>query len=458
MKRKLKRKKVEINPEDTLLDDENIPGYNTDRFEGVFERPITQQIIKRVGFIFIFLGCLVVFQLGKLQIVEGTNNYQKSEANRLHSVPIFSQRGVIFDRNNIELAWNSVSETDSPFNNREYIDKEGFSLLGYIRYPKKDNRGFFWQFSIEGKEGVEKMLDEKLAGTQGKKLVETNAHMETLSERLTTPPRNGDNINLSIDANLQHALYTAIKEHAKAEGYEGGAGVIMDVHTGELISLVTYPEYSPQVMTDNTDTEKINEYLKSNATPFLNRASSGLYTPGSIIKPIVGLAALDLGKINQSTSIFSSGQIEVKNPYDPDNPSIFRDWRKEGHGFTNIEWALADSVNTFFYAISGGYKHIDGIGIKNIHKYARYFGLSEKTGLNLGLDPNGVIPNPEWKRKVFNDNWRLGDTYITSIGQFGFQVTPLQITRYMAAVANNGTVLNPKLIKDDSPDVRVSYP
>ena len=143
----------------------------------------------------------------------------------------------------------------------------------------------------------------------------------------------------------------------------------------------------------------------------------------------------------------STGRIEVPNPYDPSNPAVYRDWRREGHGITDIRHAIADSVNTFFYAIGGGWRDQEGLGISRIDDYIADFGIAQKTGIDFGDESVGTIPSPEWKADTFEDGtWRLGDTYITSIGQFGFQVTPIQMTRSIAAIANNGLLVTPRLV------------
>jgi penicillin-binding protein 2 len=181
--------------------------------------------------------------------------------------------------------------------------------------------------------------------------------------------------------------------------------------------------------------------------PFLNRAIGGLYAPGSIVKPILALAALNEGIIDPNKEILSTGSITVPNPYDPEHPSVFKDWR--AHGWTAMKEAIAVSSDTYFYAIGGGYQDQKGLGIDNIDKYLKLFGLEEPTGLSLLGETSGVVPTPEWKQETFNgDIWRLGDTYITSIGQYGTQLTPIEAVRFMSAIANNGKILRPSLLAD----------
>ena len=240
-------------------------------------------------------------------------------------------------------------------------------------------------------------------------------------------------------------LYEYIEGLAKERGFVGGAGVIMDVDTGELPVLVSYPEYDSQVLTDGTDSKDIQRFISDSRKPFLNRVTSGLYTPGSIIKPIMALAALEEEVITPEKEIVSTGALTLPNPFDPTKPSIFKDWK--AHGAVDMRKAIAVSSDVYFYQIGGGFEDQKGLGIERIERYMRLFGFGEIPGDNDFYGASGVIPNPEWKKENFNgDNWRVGNTYHTSIGQYGFQVTPIQVVRAISAIANGGKLLNPRLV------------
>src|SRR5262249_35638114 len=145
-----------------------------------------------------------------------------------------------------------------------------------------------------------------------------------------------------------------------------------------------------------------------------------------------------------------TGSITVPNPYDPEHPSVFNDWRPQG--YVDLRHAIAVSSDVYFYEVGGGYKNQPGIGIYNIEKYTRMFGLGSTTGIDFPGELSGTVPDPEWKAATFNgEPWRLGDTYNTAIGQYGFQVSPLQVVRSVAALANGGTILVPSLIKGTLP-------
>lgn len=478
VKRLFSRKRTirgrEIDPSDILLDATNLPEFNTARFEGRFEQPITKRSFLVLG-IFCALFCLVM--LGKvwhLQVVHGEAYAQRSERNRLHYSVIFPERGVIYDRNGIELAWNSSTHNSSSttsttsvsvaslsslnrpqneYSSRAYTGLSGFAhVLGYVSLPKKDKAGFFYKTSIEGVTGAESAFDSVLAGTQGLKIVETDVHGEQQSEGILEEPVHGKNITLSIDSRVQTALNGYIQSLVEQVGFEGGGGVIMDVLTGEIISLASYPEFDSEKLSNN-DNVAIRSYESDPHKPYLNRALGGVYTPGSIIKPFVAAGVLNEHIINPEKKIESTGRLLVPNKYDPSKPSVFVDWQAQG--WVDLRHAIAVSSDIYFYEVGGGFGDQKGLGIANIEKYARMFGFGSTTGIMLPGEVSGVIPSPAWKEKNFTDGmWRLGDTYNTSIGQYGFQVTVLQAARATAAVANGGTLLTPRLMKgsDSSAD------
>jgi penicillin-binding protein 2 len=223
----------------------------------------------------------------------------------------------------------------------------------------------------------------------------------------------------------------------------------MDVQTGEIIAMTSFPEYDHAAFTDGNQTI-MDQQSRSPSKPLLNRAIGGLYAPGSIVKPIFAAAALNEGIISPDKKINSVGQISIPNPYDPAHPSVFRDWRV--HGWIDMRTAIAVSSDEYFYTIGGGYGDQQGLGISRIDTYARRFGLGTTTGIALTGEQNGVIPTPAWKVDVFgaNDPWRIGDTYHTVIGQYGFQVTPIQAVRYVSAIANGGTLFVPQIVASTS--------
>lgn len=446
--RKIKRISSEISPDEIFMDSSNIPGFNDQQFEGRIEKPISKYSILFLGLFFLLVGISYTVKTFNLQVAKGDTYREISEKNHLKTTPIFADRGVIYDRNNVELAWNEKNESGS-FSLRKYIDKNGFShVLGYVSQPKMDSSGNYWQEDVFGKDGIEKMYNERLNGENGLKIIETDVSKKIKSESNIQPAKDGENVTLSIDAGVQAKLFDEIKALAEKSGFVGGAGIIMDVNNGEVIALTSYPEYSSNVMSARKDHDTINYYLTSDRKLFLNRIVTGVYTPGSTVKPFMSIAALNEKIISPNKQILSTGSISIPNPYFPDKPTVFKDWK--AHGWVDMKRAIAVSSDVYFYAIGGGYQDQKGMGISNIEKYARVFGFGKKTGIDLFGESIGNIPNPEWKAKNFNgEEWRIGNTYHTSIGQYGFQVTPAQMTRYAGALANGGKLMTPHMIKGD---------
>jgi penicillin-binding protein 2 len=241
-------------------------------------------------------------------------------------------------------------------------------------------------------------------------------------------------------------MYDIIATSSVKAGFRSGAAAIMDVNTGELLALTSFPTYDPEIMADGDDVATINAYNNDDRLPFLNKIVSGAYVPGSIVKPFVAYKALEEGIISPNKVIVSNGSIAVPNRYNPSNPTYFNDWR--AHGPMTMREAIAFSSNVYFYTIGGGFGDQEGIGITKMAENYRRFGMGSLTGINLAQEQAGVVPDPAWKKATFDDDWRLGDTYFTSIGQFGFLTTPIQMLRAYAALANGGTLLTPHVIKD----------
>lgn len=446
---RLIRSRNEIDPDEIFLDSSNLPKFDNHQFEGRLVSPISKRNITLLAFFFILAFIVFAAKIWNLQITEGAKYSNRSENNRLRHVAIFSPRGVIYDRNGKELAWNIFGE-DKEFALRKYTDLSGFShILGYVKYPAKDSSGFYYNEDYVGKAGVEKFFNDELLGKNGLKITETNALGKVESESVIRLPREGGSLTLSIDAEAQNKFYESIAGLAERAGFSGGAGVIMDARNGEILAMANYPEYSSNVMSDGSDNGAIQAYMEDKNKPFLNRVVDGLYTPGSIVKPFVALGALTEKIISPTDTIFSGGSITVPNIYDPGKPSVFKETR--AHGYVDMRKALAESSNVYFYEVGGGYENQKGLGILNIEKYMRMFGFGSDFPEGFFSGKSGIVPNPEWKKENFSDSqWRIGDTYNTAIGQYGFQITPLQAVRAVSAIANGGIILNPSIIFNSS--------
>lgn len=444
-----RRRNNSIDPDEIFLDSQNLPEFDTSQFEGRLEKPISRSVFSFMSFFMLVVGVIFVFKLWDLQVVEGAKFRNRSDNNNLHRTTIFADRGVIYDRNGLPIVWNTTNESTPDYSLRVYATSTGLStVVGYLKYPTKDSSGFYYSNKFDPKDGLEKLFDEVLSGENGTNIVETDVRGNIVSESVTQPPTDGQNINLSIDLRLQKRLHESLLDIADRAGYKGGAGAIMNIHTGEILASSNFPEYDSQVMTDGSDSQRISRWLTDANHPFLNRVIQGLYTPGSIMKPFIAMGVLDQKVIDPNREILSTGTMTVPNPYFPDKPSVFVDWR--AHGLVDLRDALAVSSNIYFYQVTGGFGSQKGIGIDNIEKYTRMFGFGAPTGIDFPGEKIGTIPNPEWKAKTFNgEDWRVGDTYNTSIGQYGFQVTPLQALRAVSALANGGKLVSPTFVKAD---------
>lgn len=454
----------DIDPDEIFLDSKNLPGFDKDQFEGRIERPISQNSLLGVLLAFSIIIVIFLVKITSLQIVHGDEFLKKSENNRLDHMPLFAMRGVISDRNKIPLAWNSFDDEASrialimqetstttekmPFPHRSYISSPGFGhMLGYVSYPKRDSKGHYYQELFVGKDGLEEQYNEILSGINGLQIVETDALGKTQEGSIVESPQNGTALTLSVDARIQEKLHTTIRDTANDFKYMAGAGAILDVETGEILAMTSYPEYESAVLSEGKNRKLIQSYNLDKRGVFLDRAVSGVYTPGSIIKPFMAVAALTEGVITPGKKILSTGSISIQSPYDPNIKSVFNDWK--AHGWVDMRRAIAVSSDVYFYEIGGGFEGQKGIGIANIEKYARMFGFGAPTGVDITDEKSGTIPSPTWKEKIFNgEAWRLGDTYHTVIGQYGFQTTLLQAVRGTASIANGGTLVTPHFLKD----------
>lgn len=433
----------ELAPDEIFLDSSNLPDFDHSRLEGRLEKPLGDKSYLGLS---AGVAILLLILLGKavsVGIFEGEAYAAQSERNRLRPEVLFAERGALTDRNGVVLASNSAGENGFPL--REYKAPGYGHLLGYVSYPKKDSSGNYYETEIEGMAGAELAFEERLAGANGTLLVEENALGDLQSQGSVLPARNGESIELAVDSRVQSAFYDAISSLAESVPFKGGTGVLMDVQTGELYALVSYPEYDPNVLSKGEDRDAIVRYNEDARGPYLDRAVSGLYTPGSIVKPMIAAAAYSDGIIAAETSIVSTGALVVPNPYDPENPTIFRDWK--AHGATDMRHAIAVSSDVYFYTVGGGFGGQRGLGIERLAAWYRAFGFESITGVELEAEESGFIPTPAWKEETYGEPWRIGNTYHTSIGQYAMQITPLEAVRAVAAIANDGKLLKPTILK-----------
>ncbi len=301
-----------------------------------------------------------------------------------------------------------------------------------------------------GKAGIEKIYDQRLRGRHGATLQEVDAtghSRRAVGQQLPVP---GDDLVLTLDSRLQEFVFSVLAEHdfkAQQDSLStatGSAVVILDPRSGAVRALVSYPGFDPNTFSQPAQQQHAASYLQQERNPLFNRATHGAYPPGSTIKPFLAAGALEEGIITPETTVLSIGGIQV-------GPWFFPDWKAGGHGVTNLNKAIAESVNTFFYIITGGNETRQGLGIKKATAYLARFGLGSPTEIDLPSEAEGFLPSPEWKKKIKGESWYIGDTYHLGIGQGDLLVTPLQVARATAALANGGALPMPYLAAEHSP-------
>ena len=319
-------------------------------------------------------------------------------------------------------------------------------VIGYTRtisdeeYKEKKDR--YDIDDIIGKTGIEYLFEDYLKGTDGEKQVEMSVDGTITGEYVTKNAIAGSDVVLTIDANLQQVTETAlancvekIKNGGFAQTYDakGGAAVVMDVNTGDVLSMASYPTYEPEWFVGTLETDKWNYMNDSETHPLLNKAIQGTYEPGSTFKMITAIAGLETGGITPKEKINDTG---IYKKYGVDMKCWYYTSYHRGHGYLNVTQALQHSCNYFFYETG------DRIGIDAIVKYALHFGLGKKTGIELPSEQAGTLA-----QKQEGKTWNPGDTLNAAIGQGDNSFTPLQIAKYISSIANGGTVVKPTIIK-----------
>lgn len=329
---------------------------------------------------------------------------------------------------------------------RQYPDGPIFSQI--LGYTGQDDNG-----EVVGKDGIEAYYNNELKGRDGTTVVYKDARGKIIDTKIERLPASGKDITLSIDYDLQKYFYNSLSNALSNLGRTSGAGIAIDPQNGEILALISLPSFDNNILSQfGNNLEKL-KILNSPYKPMFNRAVSGVYTPGSTIKPMEAIAALKEGIVTPQTQVFSPGYIEIPNPYNPSKPSRFLDWK--ALGWVNLYSAIASSCDVYFYSVGGGYGNIKGLGIDKLKQYWQMFGLGKKTGIDLPGEAIGFLPDPQQKEKYKNDIWRIGDTYNVSIGEGDLQVSPIQLIDQIAAIGNNGKFYEPHLLKGSDPKVSI---
>ncbi len=330
--------------------------------------------------------------------------------------------------------------------NRRYIyNRQNPSIshvLGYLSRVSKDdlekNENLKPQDKI-GRLGVEALYDNILRGEDGFYEIEVDALGNPKEKIERKKPVNGNNVVLNLDWDLQTEAEKILRNTLAAQNKKKGVVAITNVKTGAILAMVSWPSFDSNVFSKKLTTADAAKLFNNPDLPLFNRVISGAYPSGSIIKPVYAAAALAEKIIDRNTTVLSVGGFDIGN-------STFPDWKVGGHGVTNVIKAIAESVNTFFYVISGGYGKQSGMGLDLMVKYLNLFGLGQATNIGLIGEKNGFVPTARWKIENTGQDWFIGDTYHLGIGQGFLTVTPLQMLMATAAIANGGTLYRPLLV------------
>jgi len=458
--------------------------------------------------IMLSIGAVVMFflllsRLWYLQVIDTENLMDQSESNRLRFVPVAAPRGAILDRNGKVLVSNTpsfsvavipqdVKNKDQLIDNlsrylnisRQEIEEKwkkgqgrakyyplvvasGISrdqmefleenrlalagvniemkpvraykngvlaahLLGYLAEISEDELGSerykdYNAGDYTGKNGIEKSWESYLHGTDGGRQIEVDARGRFLRTVEEANSSVGNTVVLTIDQDMQKVAEEALGDRA-------GAAVAMDVNTGEVLAFASTPDFDPSLFTGRMPPEIWKQYLDDQRHPLENKALKGLYPPGSTFKIITAIAGLEEGLIDQHSAVDCPGYYKFGN-------STFKCWDKKGHGHVELKKALRESCDVYFYKLA------ERLGVDRIAAYAKRFGLGSPLGVGLENEKAGVIPTMDWKLKRFGKKWFSGETLSVGIGQGYVLTTPLQLAAMIAAVANDGTLYQPHLVK-----------
>jgi penicillin-binding protein 2 len=456
----------------------------------------------------IVLGAMLVIvgQLWYLQVLDGDRMQELSDKNRIRVRPIAAPRGILYDRNGLPLVDNrpaftlsliprEIDRSDAvlarlaellripyaeladalgrvppdslmPVRVRRGLSLEDVAkveewklelpgvivevepqrvypgrrfaahLLGYVREANDDQlrQGRHRRGDMVGQTGLERLLDEYLRGRDGGERIEVDAMGRQIRVMQRAEPTAGAQVVTTLDRRIQEAAERAMEGHA-------GSVVVMDPRSGDVLAMVSTPAFEIDRFTGTIDREAWIQLIKDPAHPMLNRTVQSQYAPGSVFKIVVAAAGLQETKLAPMDQVHCRGDFTVGG-------HTFKDWKKEGHGTVDLRRAIVQSCNVYFY--QAGLR----VGMDQIVKYARAFGLGGATGIELPGEKIGLIPGRSGRKRT----WHAGETVNVSIGQGTVLVTPMQVARMLSAVANQGTLYKPRLVqRAQSADGRLLY-
>ena len=321
---------------------------------------------------------------------------------------------------------------------RNYPYKDSFThVLGYVSQANKDDientkaikKNFVPGLKV-GKIGLEKSLEEELIGSNDIERYEVNAYGRRINQLEFQKGKKGKNVRLTIDSKVQELTSELLRDKA-------GSICVMDIFTGSIVAMNSSPSFDPNSFVFGISQDDWQIIRNDPMKPLVNKTLQGNYSPGSTIKPIVALSALENGIIDTNFTVKCTGKNEMYG-------QTYHCWKKEGHGFVSLRNAMKQSCDTYFYEIARK------LGVDRLSETAKKFGLGEKVfGELFNIEKKGLIPNTQWKKNNLGSGWLLGETIITGIGQGYIQTTPIQLCLMTAQIANGGHKIYPKIIVDD---------
>ena len=307
-------------------------------------------------------------------------------------------------------------------------------LLGYINKPNENEISLPFITNMPdldiGKEGLEKKFNPVLVGKSGQREIEVNSSGRIIREISRIDSIKGEDLQLTLDLRLQEYALNLLNSH------RAGSIVVMNVVNGHVLCMASTPSYDPNKIIKKPNKDYWESILQNNLSPLTFRSIQGLYAPGSTFKMIVAIAGLYYGVINTKTNHYCNGKINL-------GERLYHCWKNNGHGSMNVETAIKESCDVFFYEIS------KKIGIDRIAKVAKDFGLGTIYNIPLSNQKLGIVPSKEWKKNKLGESWYPGETLISAIGQGFVLANPLQLANMTAIIASNGNIVQPKIINDN---------
>jgi len=344
---------------------------------------------------------------------------------------------VLLEKNN-SIPGVSIEKTAI----RSYMDGSIFShILGYEgKIEKKElekEQGYSLTDYI-GKHGIEKSYEQFLRGTRGANQMEVDSMGNIKRELGIINPNPGSDLVLSIDANLQKKIYDSLNDILEKTKTKTAAAVAINPQNGEVLAMISIPSYDNNLFAQKISETDYSKLINNSNKPLFNRAISGEYPPGSTIKPVIATAALSEGIITPSTIISGLGGVLKIGNYS------FGDWK--AHAPSDVRKAIAESNDIFFYTIGGGYGKIEGLGMNRMKKWYNLYGFGQLSGIDIGGESSGLIPDEQWKQNKIGEKWSIGNSYHAAIGQGYITATPLQLANYTSTIANGGTLFKPHIV------------